>query len=255
MGGSGGGNNQLQGGTGDDWYVLDAFDTCVEFVGEGIDTVEARVGSYTLGNNVENLMYTGPGKFVGNGNALNNVLTGGALNDILRGMGGNDTMMGGSGTDEVQFRGSKAQYTVTAEGSGYRVVDSVAGRDGSTFVDSVEVLRFMTGNTSTVLTYAPPGPAPLEPVIKDAGAQVLPSLVDDDGFVLPALPDDQPLVLPGAEALKLDGDPLVLPGVEIETPLYLNLEARLALSGHGMPTLDDGRIDGEPTHRGDDGWL
>ena len=35
MGGSGGGNNQMQGGTGNDWYILDAFDTCVEFVGEG----------------------------------------------------------------------------------------------------------------------------------------------------------------------------------------------------------------------------
>jgi hypothetical protein len=180
MGGSGGGNNQLQGGTGDDWYVLDAFDTCVEFVGEGIDTVEARVGSYTLGNNVENLLYTGPGKFVGNGNALDNVHTGGDQNDILRGKGGNDTIHGGLGTDEVQLRGLAAQYTITAEGSGYRIVDSVAGRDGSTFVDSVEVLRFVN-NATTILTYPPAAPASLETGAKD-GALVSPLIDDGDGF-------------------------------------------------------------------------
>ncbi|WP_442854129.1 beta strand repeat-containing protein, partial [Brevundimonas sp. Root1279] len=67
-GGSGGGNNQLQGGTGNDYYVLDAFDTCVELAGEGIDTVEARIGSYTMGANIENLLYVGgTGTFVGTG--------------------------------------------------------------------------------------------------------------------------------------------------------------------------------------------
>ncbi|HYC96794.1 calcium-binding protein, partial [Brevundimonas sp.] len=250
MGGSGGVNNQLQGGAGNDWYVLDAFDTCVELAGEGVDTVEARVGSYTLANHIENLVYTGPGKFVGNGNALDNVLTGGNLNDILRGKGGNDTIHGGLGLDEVQFRGAKADYTVTAEGSGYRVVDSVGGRDGSTWVDSVELLRFMTGNTTTVLSYAPPVPAPLEPAAKAGGdtAQVLPFLAEDDAFAPPAPPADQPLVLPGVE------DPLVLPGTD-EAPLFLALEARLAPAGGWIAFIDDqGRLLGDADLRSDD-WM
>ena len=264
MGGSGGMNNQLQGGTGDDWYILEAFDTCVEFLGEGVDTVEAKVGSYTLGSNVENLMYTGPGKFVGQGNTLDNVITGGALNDILRGLGGNDTIRGGSGVDEVQLRGTKAQYTVTAEGAGWRVIDSIAGRDGSTYVESVEVLRFLTGNTSTVLSYSSPAPDPLEPAAKSVedGPLTLPGDVEtkaedgDSPFVLPAEPDDQPLVLPGEGALKFVEEPQILPGADdlVSRP-FLDLAARLARNGDwSLPSDPDyGLMLGEP-ERGDP-WL
>jgi len=235
MGGSGGMNNQLQGGTGNDWYILDAFDTCVEFVGEGIDTVEARIGTYTLGANIENLIYTGPGKFVGGGNALNNIITGGALNDILRGGGGDDIIRGGLGADEVQLRGSKAQYTVTAEGNGWRIVDGVAGRDGSTYVESIEVLRFVSGNTTTALTYPPPAPATTEATDKGTEALVLP---------LAEEPSD-PLVLPRAETLDLvkgwqdmqvlphaADDFLPIPG---ETPLK-GWDDRQVLPGAGEPS-------------------
>ncbi|HYC98192.1 hypothetical protein [Brevundimonas sp.] len=237
IGGSGGGNNQMQGGQGDDYYVLDAFDTCVEFAGEGFDTVEARVGTYTLGNHIENLLYTGPGKFVGNGNALDNVITGGNLNDILRGKGGNDTIHGGLGNDEVQLRGVAANYTITAEGAGWRIVDSVAGRDGSTFVTSVEALRY-ADNTTTALTYPPPPPAPLEPVAKS-----------DDAFVLPALPDGEPLILPGSEAFQLADEPPVLSGAEETAPLFLNLEAHVPFAGNWALTF------AELDHRGGDGWT
>jgi hypothetical protein len=203
MGGSGGMNNQLFGGTGNDRYVLDAFDSCIEYAGEGIDTVEARIGTYTLGAHLENLLYTGPGKFVGAGNALNNVITGGALDDMLRGGGGNDSLYGGLGTDEVQLRGSVGQYTVTAEGAGWRVVDTIAGRDGSTYVESVEVLRFLTGNTTTVLSG----------LAAPAGAEA--EGKDDQALVSPAETDDvAPLVVPGAEdaaVVKSQDDMLVLP--------------------------------------------
>ncbi|MCS6627121.1 hypothetical protein N0B44_29830 [Roseibacterium beibuensis] len=261
MGGSGGVNNQLQGGAGNDWYILDAFDTCVEFTGEGTDTVEARIGTYTLGNHIENLLYTGPGKFVGGGNALNNQITGGALNDILRGKGGNDTIDGGLGVDEVQLRGVAANYTITAEGNGYRIVDSVPGRDGSTFVTSIEVLRY-ANNTVTVLSYPPAAAGIGEATGKSASddAWILPGLMfdkaaDDDAFVLPALPDDEPLVLPGLEAFKAGDEPLVLPGAGESTPLLQALEARLALAGDRMLTLNsDGRLIDEPAHRDID-WL
>ncbi|NJC41339.1 Ca2+-binding RTX toxin-like protein [Brevundimonas alba] len=249
MGGSGAAN-QLQGGDGDDRYILDAFDTCVEVAGQGIDTVEARVGSYTLGANIENLIYTGPGGFVGTGNVLNNIITGGTKADILRGGGGNDSIYGGGGQDELQLRGVSANYTITAEGAGYRIVDSVAGRDGSTYVESMEVVRF-SNNTYRVLTYPPPAPAPQEAGDKGGDlSQVLPS-IHDDGFVLPAIVDDQPLVLPGAEAFKFADEPLVLPGAEDAASLFLALEARLETPGWAL-TLDAGT--GEPAHRFDD-WM
>ncbi|MCS6622546.1 Ig-like domain-containing protein [Roseibacterium beibuensis] len=257
MGGSGAAN-QLQGGTGNDRYILDAFDTCVEFAGEGTDTVEARVGTYTLGAHIENLLYTGAGVFVGSGNALNNTITGGALNDILRGGGGDDVIDGGLGTDEVQLRGVSSDYTITAEGSGWRIVDSVGGRDGSTFVTSIEVLRY-ADNTTTVLAYPPAAPAGPESVAKDGqAAQVLPGLTFDkagDAFVLPALPDDEPLILPGLEALKAGDEPSILPGAHERAPLFADLDARLAAGGDRPLTLDaDGRLMDQPAHRDID-WM
>ena len=206
-GGSGGGNNELQGGTGNDWYLLDAFDTCIEFAGEGIDTVEARIGSYTMGANIENLIFTGLiGSFVGTGNVLDNNITGGAADDILRGGGGNDMINGGGGADEVQLRGLLADYTVTQVGNTWQVVDAVAGRDGTTTVSSIELLRF-ADNTTRVLTYGAPGA--LEPIDKVAG--------EDFGAALISPLIGGPEVQPFAEddfilAAKFDG-PEVLPSV------------------------------------------
>src|SRR5690606_19410658 len=132
--------------------------------------------------------------------------------------------------------GTKAQYTVTAEGEGWRIVDSVAGRDGSTWVESVKVLRSLDGNTTTKLDYPPAGSMPeaggagskgsealVSPLADDDLAPlVLPGLNeaatvkagDRDAFVLPALDDDQPLVLPGLETSKAADEPMVLPGTE-----------------------------------------
>lgn len=256
MGGSGGGNNELIGGTGDDYYIMDAFDTAVESAGEGFDTVEARIGSYTLGNNIENLLYTGPGGFTGTGNALNNVITGGSQNDVLRGGGGDDTINGGLGADEVQLRGTQAQYTVTVEGAGYRVVDSVAGRDGSTFVTSIETLRFLDGNTTQSLVYPPAAPGALESVDKaaggeavgeplvspllddalgagfEAGPEVMP-LADDD--FLPLIKDQDPEVLPGVFGPDTPGDDL-MPG----RPEIAGLRGLLQMDGLINPLVIDG---------------
>ncbi|GAA0640691.1 beta strand repeat-containing protein [Brevundimonas lenta] len=172
--------NQVQGGAGNDYYVLDAYDTVVELAGEGHDVIEAHVGTHTMGANVEDMFYVGANKFYGTGNALGNTITGGAANDILKGMGGADRLFGGGGTDEVHLRGVAANYVIVSEGAGYRIVDSVAGRDGSTYVESVELLRFIAGNTTRVLTYPPPPSGPLETSDKFI----------DDAFVLPPAADD-----------------------------------------------------------------
>jgi len=166
------------------------------------------------------------GSFVGTGNVLDNTITGGAANDILRGGGGNDTINGGGGSaDEGQLRGVAANYTITAEGAGWRIVDSVASRDGSTYVESIEVLRF-SDNTTRALTYGPSGA--LEPVDKAVG--------EDFGGPLVSLLTDEPLpeVLPEVQVLadddfilsaKVDG-PEVLPAVFDE-----GLPQRLSESG------------------------
>ncbi|MBD2837697.1 heme peroxidase [Pseudomonas sp. JM0905a] len=94
------GNDAMAGGLGNDTYaVTDAGDSVVELAGEGTDSVWTSLASYTLGANVENLLYGGRGNFTGTGNGLNNTLQGGAGNDTLIGGAGNDTMRGRLGND------------------------------------------------------------------------------------------------------------------------------------------------------------
>ena len=55
--------------------------------------------SFTLGDNVENLVLTGAGSIDGTGNALANILTGNGGNNLLDGGIGGDAMAGGDGDD------------------------------------------------------------------------------------------------------------------------------------------------------------
>ncbi|QOZ27237.1 calcium-binding protein [Bradyrhizobium sp. CCBAU 51753] len=102
LGGEGAANT-LQGGTGNDTYFVEAAgDTIVEFVNEGIDSVQTTLTSFTLAANVENLTKVGSSGFTGVGNGLNNIMTGGSGNDYLVGFGGNDTFIDGSGANTFQ---------------------------------------------------------------------------------------------------------------------------------------------------------
>lgn len=96
----GSGADAMSGGAGDDTYIVDdAGDTVTELADEGLDTVQTSLASYTLGDNVENLTYTGAGSFSGTGNALANGITGGSGDDTLTGLAGDDTLTGGLGND------------------------------------------------------------------------------------------------------------------------------------------------------------
>ncbi len=98
----GGGADAMTGGAGNDTYIVDnSSDTVVEQANGGTDQVNTTLNTYTLGNNVENLTFTGTGNFVGTGNTLANVITGGTGNDTLSGGSGNDTLIGGSGNDAL----------------------------------------------------------------------------------------------------------------------------------------------------------
>jgi Ca2+-binding RTX toxin-like protein len=115
----GAGADHLAGGAGNDTYIVDnTGDVVTEVASAGTDTVKTTLLSYTLGVNVENLIFSGTGNFAGTGNALANVIKGGAGNDTLSGLAGNDTFNlgaaftasdkidGGSGTDTLNLSGN-----------------------------------------------------------------------------------------------------------------------------------------------------
>lgn len=93
----------LQGGSGNDTYVLrDTLDQIVEAVGSGTDTIETTQSIFSMVNyaNVENLAYSGTGTGVAfTGNGGNNSITGTSGADSLDGGEGVDTLNGGLGND------------------------------------------------------------------------------------------------------------------------------------------------------------
>ncbi|WP_439472329.1 beta strand repeat-containing protein [Brevundimonas sp.] len=205
IGGSGGGVNEMYGGRGDDLYIVDAADTLIELAGEGIDTVLTTMGNFTLKANIEHLTYVGPGNFGGTGNAENNTITGGAGHDTLAGLGGDDTLVGGAGNDLALLQGVRANYVFTRIEGGWRVVDSVAARDGTDTLLGIEAVRFANGEVLVLSSLIPPAATP------EVMARMSDKTLFDDAFVLPPL-DDNALVLPDLVADKVWADlPQVLP--------------------------------------------
>ena len=182
IGGSGA-PNQMQGGVGDDRYVMTAIgDTLVEFAGEGIDTVETTLSAYTLRGNFENLTYIGTGTILATGNAENNILTGGAGADTFTGRGGDDTIQGAGGIDTVVMSGLRADYTVQA-GAGYIIIgDSVVGRDGVDTLYSVERIRFSDGE---IMDVTPPAAVPAALDVLFAAPVGLAPRIDDVPLLVP----------------------------------------------------------------------
>ncbi len=111
------GADALTGLAGNDIYTVNnAGDLVIEALNQGADTVQASI-SYTLPDNVENLLITGTGNLNGTGNGLNNQITGNsgnnnlngaAGNDSLNGAAGSDTLTGGTGTDIFIFQFSQS---------------------------------------------------------------------------------------------------------------------------------------------------
>ncbi|MDB5563185.1 MAG: heme peroxidase, partial [Hyphomicrobiales bacterium] len=139
-----GGNDTLLGLGGDDTYTVDnAGVTIVEAAGGGTDTVRTSLASYTLAANLENLTYTGLGNFIGNGNALDNVIVGGAGNDTLDGKAGADTLIGLGGND-LYFVDNPGDVVQEAVNDGTDRVSTALG--SLTLGDNVENLTH-TGST------------------------------------------------------------------------------------------------------------
>ncbi|MHC2016226.1 calcium-binding protein [Methylobacterium sp. CM6247] len=127
----GAGNDTMIGGAGDDTYIVDSSgDTVVEDADEGEDTVRSSV-TYTLPDNVENLVLRGTGDIDGTGNALDNSITGndgdnrldgGAGNDRLTGRGGDDVLVGGTGDDIM--RGGAGDDVYVVDSTGDQVIEA-----------------------------------------------------------------------------------------------------------------------------------
>ncbi|WP_208492247.1 putative Ig domain-containing protein [aff. Roholtiella sp. LEGE 12411] len=120
------GNDTMIGGVGNDTYYVDnSSDQITELANEGTDTVRVSF-SFTLGDNVDNLVLTGTNAIDGTGNTLKNTITGNSGNNNLFGGDDNDTLNGGDGNDTLD--GGNANDTLTG-GAGNDILVGGTGSD------------------------------------------------------------------------------------------------------------------------------
>jgi Ca2+-binding RTX toxin-like protein len=137
------GNDTLLGGQGNDIYIVNSiFDVVTENANEGTDTVYTNL-SYTLGNNIENLLLTDSDVISGTGNAMNNVITGNDSDNTLDGGLGDDTLEGGGGND-LYWVDSAADVITEEAGAG---IDSISSSVSYTLSAYVENLT-LTGSAN-----------------------------------------------------------------------------------------------------------
>jgi Ca2+-binding RTX toxin-like protein len=113
----------MQGGDGDDIYVIDNKDDKVaEYDSQGIDTVFSSV-NHTLDDNFENLsLATGNAGF-GAGNELANTIYGNAGSNVLNGRGNADQINGLGGNDTFVFLATEASGDTIYEFEGNGAAD------------------------------------------------------------------------------------------------------------------------------------
>jgi large repetitive protein len=136
----------LVGGNGNDTYLVDnLFDYISENADSGIDQVKTSV-TFTLGDNIENLILNGSAAINGYGNNLENILTGNSGNNLLSGGGGGDTLSGLGGKD------------ILDGGSGDDLLLGGLGNDTLTGGDGADTFRFDTafsaGNVDLVMDFS-----------------------------------------------------------------------------------------------------
>jgi Ca2+-binding RTX toxin-like protein len=173
------GNNALQGGTGNDIYIVtSAGDSVFEAAGEGTDQVRTTLASYSLGANVEELSFTGIGNFIGNGNALANLIIGGAGADELNGVDGDDTIVGNAGSDLIT--GGEGNDTLSGNlgndilnggnGADRFVFDSALGPNNIDTVSNFTVGQDRILLDNSVFTTLADGPLPASAFVTGSAA-------------------------------------------------------------------------------------
>jgi Ca2+-binding RTX toxin-like protein len=133
------GADVMIGGRGDDTYVVDdPGDQVIEQPDQGIDTVLASI-SYTLTDNVENLILTGSANLTGVGNELNNTIIGNSGDNTLLGGAGNDVLEGGDGNDFLDG-GTGADTMIGGTGNDTYVVDNPNDRVIERFNEGIDLV-------------------------------------------------------------------------------------------------------------------
>ncbi len=213
----------LNGGLGDDTYRVDnVSDNVQEIDGEGLDTVIASIGGYTLAANVENLQLSGA-SLSGTGNDLNNSITGTAGNDTLNGGLGADTLIGGLGND-TYLVDNPADLTQEAPNAG---TDNVSSGIDWTLDANIENLiltgsaRIGIGNT---LNNSITGTAGNDTLDGGAGNDTLIGGLGDDTYYVDSVGDV------AQEAASTDIDTVI---ASINYTLAANIEA-LQLAGTAL---------------------
>ena len=136
-----GGSNTLIGGSGDDRYFVGKGDKVIENPNGGIDTINC-ISTYTLPDNVENLILLGKSSINGTGNILDNTLNGNTGANVLDGGLGADTMIGGNGND-----------TYIVDNPGDTVIEnSSGGKDLVKFNSSIDYIDYTLGANIENLT-------------------------------------------------------------------------------------------------------
>lgn len=125
----GAGADALVGGAGNDTYYADSSDTITETSTGGFDVVYTASTTFTLGANVENLIFTGAGPFVGTGNGSDNLISGSAAGDTLNGGGGADVLVGGQGDDALNG-GAGNDIFVFSAGGGHDIITGFDANPG-----------------------------------------------------------------------------------------------------------------------------
>jgi Ca2+-binding RTX toxin-like protein len=151
------GSDIMAGQGGNDTYVVDnLFDIVVENAGQGADTVKSSV-SFSLDDNIEDLVLLGALNIDGTGNGLdnhiagntgNNILAGGDGIDTIHAMAGNDTVSGGNGADFLFGEDGKDTLTGGAGADHFAFNTKLAPANVDHIVDFVPLTDVLDLSTS-----------------------------------------------------------------------------------------------------------
>jgi Ca2+-binding RTX toxin-like protein len=139
----GAGTDTLIGGLADDTYIIDSAKDVIQELGDGIDTIEAKI-SIDLANYknfgldvIENVTLTGSGGLSATGNGFDNHLIGNTGANKLTGGAGNDTLEGGRGNDILDGGDGDDTFLYTSKLDGKDVINNFDGdaADGQDFLD------------------------------------------------------------------------------------------------------------------------
>lgn len=129
----GSGDSTLVGGMGDDVLVG----------GRGHNVIIGGSGKAVIyaGSQGDTIYASGGGSIIHAGGGDDKIF-GGLSDDVIEAGHGNATIDGDGGINLVNLHGNHGDYNITRTASGYKVVDKVAGRDGTLTLKNIQKLNF-----------------------------------------------------------------------------------------------------------------